>query len=94
MAIAVWLTSSNKPLLFSLFLAHLSHVVDPKVVIIDEEGVSVADKFYEIDSTMQLSCIVREVKISSPAVLWRHGNRTLNYDVYRGGIRWVLEKLS
>lgn len=62
-------------------------ILDPKVVIIDEEGVPILDKFYEIDSTMQLSCIIREVKISTSVVLWRHDNRTLNYDVDRGGVR-------
>lgn len=73
----------NKIFKYFTFLLFL----DPKVIIIDEEGVPILDKFYEIDSTMHLSCIVREVRISSPAVLWYHGNRTLNYDVDRGGVR-------
>lgn len=60
---------------------------DPKVVIIDEEGSALQDKYYEVDSTLQLSCIVRNVKMTSSAVFWSHGDRILNYDVLRGGIR-------
>lgn len=60
---------------------------DPKVIIIDEEGVPVQDKYYEVDSTMQLSCVVRHVRMTSSAVYWSHGDRILNYDVDRGGVR-------
>lgn len=60
---------------------------DPKVVIIDEEGSALQDKYYEVDSTLQLSCIVRNVRMMSSAVYWSHGERILNYDVERGGIR-------
>lgn len=60
---------------------------DPKVVIVDEEGQALQDKYYEVDSTLQLSCIVRNVKMMSSAVYWSHGERILNYDVERGGIR-------
>lgn len=62
-------------------------ISDPKVVIIDEEGSALQDKYYEVDSTLQLSCIVRNVKMTSSAVYWSHGERILNYDVERGGIR-------
>lgn len=62
-------------------------ILDPKVVIIDEEGSALQDKYYEVDSTLQLSCIVRNVKMTSSAVYWSHGERILNYDVERGGIR-------
>lgn len=61
-------------------------VLDPKVIIIDEEGSGLQDKYYEVDSTLQLSCIVRNVKITS-TVFWSHGDRILNYDVDRGGIK-------
>lgn len=60
---------------------------DPKVIIIDEEGSALQDKYYEVDSTLQLSCIVRNVKMTSTAVYWSHGDRILNYDVDRGGIK-------
>lgn len=60
---------------------------DPKVVIVDEEGSALQDKYYEVDSTLQLSCIVRNVKMTSSAVYWSHSERILNYDVERGGIR-------
>lgn len=62
---------------------------DPKVLIIDETGQPLQDKYYEVDSTMQLSCIVRHVAMKSSAVLWSHGDQVLNYDTNRGGVRWV-----
>lgn len=68
-------------------LFSVSSCLDPKVLIIDEEGSALQDKYYEVDSTMQLSCIVRHVKMTSTAVFWSHGERILNYDVDRGGVR-------
>jgi len=61
----------------------------PEVVIVDEYGVQLSDKYYESASTIQLSCIVRHVAMMSSVVHWLHGNTTLNYDVTRGGIRLV-----
>ncbi|XP_055309756.1 uncharacterized protein LOC129573352 isoform X2 [Sitodiplosis mosellana] len=69
-------------------------IIDPKVVIIDEEGSALQDKYYEVDSTLQLSCIVRNVKMMSSAVYWSHGERILNYDVERGGISVKTEILD
>lgn len=59
---------------------------DPKVLIIDETGMPLQDKYYEVDSTMQLSCIVRHMVVNS-AVLWSHGNQVLNFNTGRGGVR-------
>uniref|UniRef100_A0A1B0D216 Uncharacterized protein n=1 Tax=Phlebotomus papatasi TaxID=29031 RepID=A0A1B0D216_PHLPP len=57
-------------------------------MIIDEMGVPLQDKYYEVDSTIQLSCIVRAMRMPSSfhSVFWTHGDRILNYDVTRGGI--------
>lgn len=71
------------------FLFSLFFLPDPKVIIIDEQGSSLQDKYYEVDSTLQLSCIVRHVVMTSTAVFWSHGERILNYDVDRGGVRYV-----
>lgn len=60
---------------------------DPKVLIIDETGQPLQDKYYEVDSTMQLSCIVRHVAMRTSTVLWSHGDQVLNYDTQRGGLR-------
>ncbi|GAB0093056.1 Immunoglobulin [Sergentomyia squamirostris] len=64
------------------------HINAPEVMIIDEMGAPLQDKYYEVDSTIQLSCIVRAMRISSSftSVFWTHGDRILNYDVTRGGI--------
>ena len=64
----------------------------PEVVIVDEHGMQLMDKYYESDSTIQLSCIVRHVSMTSSVVLWMHGSRILNYDLTRGGIRYVLSR--
>ncbi|XP_055716618.1 uncharacterized protein LOC129810280 isoform X2 [Phlebotomus papatasi] len=64
------------------------HINAPEVMIIDEMGVPLQDKYYEVDSTIQLSCIVRAMRMPSSfhSVFWTHGDRILNYDVTRGGI--------
>lgn len=69
---------------------HQQTHTDPKVIIIDEKGGPLQDKYYEVDSTIQLSCIVRHVAMTTTAVFWSHGERILNYDVDRGGIRYCI----
>lgn len=59
----------------------------PKVMIVDEYGAPLHEKHYEIDSTLQLQCIVRNVVLRSPVIFWKHGDEILNYDITRGGIR-------
>lgn len=61
----------------------------PKVMIVDEFGDPLQEKYYEIDSTLQLSCVVRNVAMATSVVYWKHGVDVLNYDVTRGGIRYV-----
>ncbi|XP_049836254.1 uncharacterized protein LOC126281380 isoform X1 [Schistocerca gregaria] len=61
-------------------------VQTPEVMIVDEQGHQVHDKFYEAESTIQLSCLVRHVSMTSSVVTWLHGDRVLNYDTTRGGI--------
>jgi len=56
-------------------------------MIIDEFGDPLQEKYYEIDSTLQLSCVVRNVAMSTSVVYWKHGEDVLNYDVTRGGVR-------
>ncbi|XP_054735432.1 uncharacterized protein LOC129242671 [Anastrepha obliqua] len=58
----------------------------PKVMIVDEFGDPLQEKYYEIDSTLQLSCVVRNVAMTTSVVFWKHGDDVLNYDVTRGGI--------
>ncbi|KAL5292903.1 hypothetical protein ACFFRR_011582 [Megaselia abdita] len=62
------------------------HVNAPKVMIVDEYGAPLHEKHYEIDSTLQLHCIVRNVMLRSPVIFWKHGDEILNYDITRGGI--------
>ncbi|XP_059487440.1 uncharacterized protein LOC132203584 [Neocloeon triangulifer] len=62
------------------------HIKAPEVLIVDEHGRPIFEKYYKADSTIQLACFVRHVSMVSSVVLWNHGNNTLNYDVTRGGI--------
>ncbi|XP_017957793.1 uncharacterized protein LOC108652200 [Drosophila navojoa] len=62
------------------------HVNAPKVMIVDEYGDPLQEKYYEIDSTLQLSCVVRNVAMTSSVVYWKHSDNVLNYDVTRGGV--------
>ncbi|XP_037933151.1 uncharacterized protein LOC119667884 [Teleopsis dalmanni] len=62
------------------------HVNAPKVMIVDEFGDPLQEKYYEIDSTLQLSCVVRNVAMATSVVYWKHGEDVLNYDVTRGGV--------
>lgn len=59
----------------------------PKVEIVDERGDAIPDKFYKAGSTIELKCVISQVPQPSSYVTWKHGQRMLNYDTSRGGIR-------
>lgn len=71
---------------FTLFIL-LFFLVAPEVYIVDEFEQPIVDKYYEVDSTIELMCIVRHVSMLSSTVNWLHGNKLLNFDMTRGGIR-------
>ena len=48
----------------------------------------ISDKFYNAGSTLELRCIITHLPILY-TILWKQGNKTLNYDTSRGGIRSV-----
>ncbi|XP_055297878.1 uncharacterized protein LOC129566190 [Sitodiplosis mosellana] len=62
------------------------HVKSPEVYIVDEFKQPIVDKYYQVDSTIELMCIVRHVSMLSSTVNWLHGNKLLNFDMTRGGI--------
>ncbi|XP_059610823.1 uncharacterized protein LOC132257795 isoform X2 [Phlebotomus argentipes] len=62
------------------------YVSEPEVVIVDEQSSPLYEKYYEVDSTLELICIVRHVRMTTSMVHWLHGESLLNYDTNRGGI--------
>ncbi|XP_055716828.1 fibroblast growth factor receptor 3-like [Phlebotomus papatasi] len=74
--------SSHPPLVFLVYLT----VVVPRVEIVDERGGAGADKFYKAGSTIELKCVISKVPQPTTYVMWKHGQRMLNYDTSRGGI--------
>ena len=62
----------------------------PEIEIVDERDKPVKEKFYKGGSTIELKCIVRQIVGQAPEyIIWHHGNRMLNYDIERGGIRYL-----
>ncbi|XP_055298038.1 uncharacterized protein LOC129566274 [Sitodiplosis mosellana] len=74
--------SSHPPLVLLVYLT----VVVPYIVIDDDRGVATPEKFYKVGSTIELKCIIDKIPNRSSYVLWKHGERMLNYDTSRGGI--------
>lgn len=70
-----------------LFASSARLVSAPEVFIVDEFEQPIVDKYYEVDSTIELTCIVRHVSMLSSTVNWLHGKKLLNDDMTRGGIR-------
>lgn len=66
-----------------------NEISEPSVQIVDALGERLRDKYYEADSTIELLCVVRDIamQVQYSVVQWLHGNRVLNYDTTRGGIR-------
>ena len=61
----------------------------PEIEIVDERDKPVKEKFYKGGSTIELKCIVKQIVGQAPEyIIWHHGNRMLNYDIERGGIRY------
>lgn len=79
-----WLNDDN-------ILISVNEISAPSVQIVDALGEPLRDKYYEADSTIELLCVVRHIamQVQYSVVQWLHGNRVLNYDTTRGGIRWV-----
>ncbi|XP_071449925.1 zwei Ig domain protein zig-8-like [Hetaerina americana] len=74
--------STHPPKVIQIYM----HINAPEVQIIDEHGRPLFEKYYKADSTIQLTCIVRHVSMTSSYVTWIHGESVLNYDTTRGGI--------
>lgn len=53
----------------------------------DEQGLPLYEKFYNLDSLLELNCVVNHITMTMSVVHWHHGNASLNYDATRGGIR-------
>ncbi|XP_050684097.1 uncharacterized protein LOC126978997 [Leptidea sinapis] len=82
--------STHPPLVRRVHLA----VIVPRVEIVDERGRPIQDKFYKEGSIIELRCLVSEVPESTRQVIWKNGERLLNYDTKRGGISVKTEATS
>ncbi|XP_054285843.1 obscurin-like [Macrosteles quadrilineatus] len=74
--------SSHPPIVQTVHL----HVIVPELVIADERGLPIRNKFYNAGSTIELKCIISRVPHPSSAITWRHGTRTISSDTSRRGI--------
>lgn len=74
--------SSHPPIVYTVYL----HIVVPELEIADERGIAIRNKFYNSGSTIELKCIITKVPQPTQFIMWRHGERILNYDTVRGGI--------
>jgi len=63
-------------------------VLVPTIKIVDERHQEVEDRiFYDRGSTIKLKCMVEDIVGEQPEyIIWKKGNRMLNYDTERGGI--------
>ncbi|CAG7784878.1 unnamed protein product, partial [Allacma fusca] len=57
----------------------------PQISIVDDLDRPITDKFYNAGSTLELRCVITHLPILY-TILWKQGNKTLNYDTSRGGI--------
>lgn len=73
--------------LICVLFAFSSVYVVPQILIEDERGLTTPEKFYKEGSTIELKCIIEKIPKRPNYVTWKHGNKMLNYDISRGGIR-------
>jgi len=76
--------STNPPLIQYTYI----RVVVPTIKIVDERHQKVENQiFYDLGSTIKLKCMVENIVGEQPEyIIWKKGNRMLNYDTERGGI--------
>ncbi|CAL8137890.1 unnamed protein product [Orchesella dallaii] len=75
--------SSHPPIILRVSLT----ILVPRISIVDDLGKSITDKFYNAGSTLELRCIISHFHFPDGySILWKQGNKTLNYDASRGGI--------
>ena len=67
-------------------------ILVPEIKIMDERNSMVKDQIiYEGGSTIELKCVVNNLVGEQPEyIIWKKGDRMLNYDLERGGIRYDL----
>ena len=59
------------------------------VEILDARNEMVTEKFYKEGTTIELRCSISQMPQSQTIILWQHGEKMLNYDTTRGGIRFA-----
>jgi len=76
--------NTNPPLIQYSYL----NVVVPRIKIVDERHLEVEERiFYDAGSTIKLKCMVENIVGEQPEyIIWKKGDRMLNYDTERGGI--------
>ncbi|KAG5679583.1 hypothetical protein PVAND_009143 [Polypedilum vanderplanki] len=74
--------STHPPKVIQFYL----HVNAPELFIADENLNPLYERHYEVNSTLELYCYVRNIEMTSSVVLWIHNDHVLNYDAIRGGI--------
>ncbi|XP_066903193.1 zwei Ig domain protein zig-8 [Halyomorpha halys] len=74
--------SSHPPIVQRFYLK----VVVPELEIADERGLPIRNKFYNSGSTIELKCMVSKIPQPLHFIMWRVGDKVLNFDTMRGGI--------
>ncbi|CAD7087639.1 unnamed protein product [Hermetia illucens] len=74
--------SSHPPLVLVVYLS----VVEPHIDILDERLSPTPEKYYKAGSTIELQCMISDISQPATYVIWKHGQKVLNYDTNRGGI--------
>ncbi|CAO1405030.1 unnamed protein product [Diamesa serratosioi] len=74
--------STHPPKVIQFYL----QVNAPELLIVDESHMPLYERHYEVNSTLELYCLVHNIEMTSSVVLWTHNEHVLNYDAIRGGI--------
>lgn len=70
-----------------LLYIYFYYIIAPELLIVDESHMPLYERHYEVNSTLELYCLVHNIEMTSSVVLWTHNEHVLNYDAIRGGIR-------
>lgn len=86
-ALAIQLNASQLIIPLTTFPCLPNSSAAPEVLIVNEQGGPLSEKFYNLDSLLELNCVVNHIAMTTSVVHWHHNNVSLNYDATRGGIR-------
>ncbi|CAB4063090.1 unnamed protein product [Lepeophtheirus salmonis] len=69
-----------------------SHIVNLEIAVPNTSILGGADIYFNLGSTINLTCLISESPIPPSYIFWRHNDEIISYDSTRGGVSVITDK--